>query len=99
MAGLLDAVLEPGFLHALVERVRAARPELAAGRRPDQRRRRALDRMQPLLLRAVEPRDRAEQPPRVRVLRVVEEAPRLGALHDTAGVHDDDLVRDLGDDA
>src|SRR5439155_8998202 len=82
VARLLDAVLEAGLLDALVERMRAARPELAAGRRADQRRRRALDRVQALLLRPVEPRDRAEQPPRVRMLWVVEEAARLRALHD-----------------
>src|SRR5207253_10441388 len=76
-----------------------ARAELAAGRRPDQRGRRALDRVQALLPRTVEARDRAEQPPGVRMLRVVEEAARVGPLDDAAGVHDDDLVRDLRDDA
>ena len=55
--------------------------------------------MQALLLRAVEARDRAEQPPRVRVLRVVEELPSRRALDDAAGVHDNDLVCDLRDDA
>ena len=33
------------------------------------------------------------------MLRVVEKAARLSALDHPAGVHDDDLVRDLGDDA
>ena len=94
-----DAVLERRLLHALVERMRAARPELAARRRLDQRRRRALDRVQPVGLRPVEPRDRAEQAPRVGHLRVVEELARLGLLDDPAGVHDDDLVGDVGDDA
>ena len=65
----------------------------------DQRRRRALDRVQPLRLRPVEPRDRAEQAPGVRVLRVVEDVALRAALDDAAGVHDDDLVGDLGDDA
>ena len=83
----------------LLERVRAARPELAALRQVDQRRRRALDRVQLLRLGPVEPRDRAEQPPRVRVLRVVEDVPLRAALDDPARVHDEDLVGDLGDDA
>src|SRR2546423_14258939 len=99
MPGLLHAVLEPRLLDAFVERVWAARPELAAGRRPDQRRRRAFDRVQPFLLRAVETGDRAEQAPRVRMLWVVEEAARLRTLDDAPGVHDDDLVCDVRDDA
>ena len=45
MAALLDAVRELGLLDALVEGVRAPRPELAALRQVDQRRRRALDRV------------------------------------------------------
>ena len=96
---VLDAVSQLGLLEALLERVRAARPELAALRQVDQRRRRALDRVQLLRLRPVEPRDRAEQAPGVRVLRVVEEVPLRAALDDPAGVHDEDLVGDLGDDA
>src|SRR3954463_16727375 len=90
--GRLDAVLEGRLLDALLERVWATRPELAAGRRVDHRRRRALDRVQPLRLRPVEPRDRAEQAPRVRHLWVVEEVALLGALDDATGVHHDDLV-------
>ena len=73
VAGGLDAVLEPRLL-ACTSRTRAGS---AAGtcspRRVDQRRRRAFDRVQTLRPRPVEPRDRAEQAPRVRHLRVVEE--------------------------
>ncbi len=98
MAGLLDAVLEARLLHALVEGVRAAWPELAAGRGADERGRRALDRVQPLLPGPVESRDRSEQAPRIRHLRVVEERPRRRPFDDPARVHDEDLVRDVGDD-
>ena len=56
-----------------LERVRAARRERAAGRQREQRRRQAGDRRQPVRPRAVEARDRAEQAPGVRVLRVREE--------------------------
>ena len=98
--GVLDAVLERRLLRALLERVRAARPELAALRQVDQRRRRAGDRVQPRRpvgrsSRGIEP----EQPPRVGMLRVVEELPLRALLDDAAGVHDHDLVGDLGDDA
>ena len=88
-----------GFLLALLERVRAARPELAAFRQVDERGRAALDRVQALGPRPVETRDRAEQAPRVRHLRVVEDIPLRTALDDTAGVHDDDLVCDFRDHA
>ena len=74
MARLLDAVLE----RAAPRRTSRTRAGSAAGTCSpaaalisdggD-----ALDRVQPIRLRPVEPRDRAEQPPRVRVLRVVEE--------------------------
>src|SRR5206468_12330117 len=95
----VDAVLERRLLLALLEGVRAARAELAAPREVDQRRRRALDRVQALGLRPVEPRDRAEQAPRVRVLRVVEDVALPAVLDHAARVHDEDLVRHLGDDA
>ena len=49
-------------------RVGAARMEVAARRRVDQARRRARDRHELLLARAVERRDRLQQPPRVGVL-------------------------------
>ena len=57
------------------------------------------DRRQPLRAVAVDARDRAEQPPRVGVLRVVEELVERALLDDAAGVHDDDAVGDVGDDA
>src|SRR5256884_159347 len=56
---LLDAALDPE---------RAARMERAAGGQVAQVRRQALDRAQGLVLLGVEPRDRLEQGPRVRVL-------------------------------
>src|SRR5438876_11202614 len=99
MPRLLDAVLERGLLHALVERMRAPWPELAALREVDQRRRRAGDRVQTLRLRPVEARNRPEQTPRVRMLRVVEELPLRSAFDDASRVHDDDLVRDVGHNA
>src|SRR5205814_670967 len=92
VAGRADAVLEPRLLLALLERVRTARPELAALRQIDERRRRPLDRVQALDPRPVETRDRSEEAPRVRHLRVVEDVPLRATLDDAAGVHDDDLV-------
>src|SRR5207302_866818 len=84
MAGRFDAVVEARLLRALLEGMRAARTELAALRCVDQRRRRPLDRMQALRARSVEARDRTEQPPRVRMLRVVEEIPLVALLDDAA---------------
>ena len=54
------------------------------------------DRRQPLRSRPVHARDRPEQPPRVRVLRVVEDLVERPLLDDPAGVHDGDPVRDVG---
>ena len=48
---------------------------------------------------AVDPRDRTEQPPRVGVLRVVEELVERALLDDPAGVHHDHAIGDVGDDA
>src|SRR5207342_2640171 len=90
VARLLDAILERRLLPALLEGVRAAWAELAALREVDQRRRRALDRVQPVGLRPVESRDRAEQPPGVGMLRVVEDLALRPHLDDAAGVHDHD---------
>src|SRR2546429_3617201 len=99
MSGRADAVLEPRLLPALLERVRAARAELATLRRVDERRRRSLDRVQALDARPVETWDRPEETPRVRHLRVVEDIPRRALLDHAAGVHDEDLVGDFGDHA
>src|SRR5580765_6589571 len=55
--------------------------------------------MQTLLLWTIEARDRPEQAPRVRVLRVVEERSLRGSLNHAARVHDDDLVRDVRNDS
>ena len=48
---------------------------------------------------AVEPGDRAQQPPRVRVLRVVEDLVERALLDDPPGVHHEHAVGDVGDDA
>ena len=61
-----------------------------------QRRRQPGDRRQPLRPRPVDPRDRAQQAPRVRVLRVVEDLVERSLLHDPARVHDRDPVGDVG---
>src|SRR5690349_20729506 len=98
MPGGLDALLEARLLYALFERVRTSRPELAAHQHVDQRRRHALDRVWAVWPLAVEARDRDEQAPRVRHLRVVEEIARARALGDATRVHDENLVRDVGDD-
>src|SRR5580765_2247114 len=55
--------------------------------------------VQTILLLTVETRDRPEQPPGVRVLRVVEERTLRGSLDHAARVHDDDLVRDVRNDS
>ena len=69
---------------SVIERMRAARAEVAAGRRVQQRRRQARDRRQPLRAVAVDARDRAEQAPGVGVLRVVEELVERALLDDAA---------------
>ena len=81
-----------------VHHVRAARMEAAAARRVEQRRRLALDLDEPLDV-DVEPRQRAEQAPRVRHVRALEEPLDRRLLDHLGRVHDDDLVGDLGDDA
>src|SRR5215471_7378146 len=73
VAGGLDAVFERRLIHALLERVRAARSELTALGQVDQRGRRPFDRVQALDARAIEAGNRAQQAPRVRHLRVVED--------------------------
>ena len=79
--------------------MRAARPEMAARRRLQQRRRHPRDRRQALPAVAVDPRDRAQQAPRVGMLRVVEDLVERPLLDDAAGVHDDDAVGDVRDHA
>src|SRR5690242_6832033 len=80
-----DAVLEPRLLLALLECVRAPRAELATVRQVDQRRRGTLDRVQALRPGPVEARDRPEQAPRVRHLRVVEDVALRATLDDAPG--------------
>ena len=80
--------------------VRTARMEGAAAGKGDQARRPTGDRHQRLVARAVEPGDRPQQAPGVRVLRAhakIVVGRRL--LDDLAGIHHGDLVGVLGDDA
>ena len=80
-------------------RVGAARVEVAARRAVDQARRRARDRHELLLARAVERRDRLQQAPRVGVLGAGEQQLGRGRLDDPPGVHHRDVVGHLGDHA
>src|SRR5260221_9043359 len=84
---------------AATDRERAARLELAAGRQPDHVRRRAVDRLQRLAIIGVEPRDGAEQRPRVGVLRVGEDIPGRALLDDPPRVHHHHPVAHPGDHA
>ena len=82
---------------AHVEHVGAARMERAARRHEDQRGRQPLDRHQPLLgVAVVQPRDRLQEPPRVRVVRAVVDVATVAGLHDLAGVHHLDVVAVFG---
>ena len=83
---------------ALLAAVRAARRERAARRQRDEVRRLAQDGREPRLLGLVEPRQRRQQAPRVRVVGVVEDLVHGAVLDGAAAVHDHDLVGDLGDD-
>ena len=93
------ARLERRRLRALRELVPAARAEVAAGRAVVHRGRHSRYGRQALGPRPVHPRDRAQQAPRVRVLRVVEDLVDRPLLDDAPGVHDEDAVGDVGDDA
>src|SRR5262245_8610889 len=73
----------------------AARVEPASGRRVQQRGRLAADLREALDV-AVESRQRAEQPPGVRVLRPGEDLVHGSPLDDLGGVHHDDVVGRLG---
>src|SRR5438477_12437634 len=83
---------------AAIDRERAAGPELASLRQARHVGRRALDRLEPAAHFGVEPRDRAEQRPGVRVLRVVEDVFSAALLDDPTCIHDDDAVAHAGDD-
>ena len=97
MVGLaVEAGLERRHLDALRELVRAAGPEVAALGPVGQRRRQARDRRQALGPRPVDAGDRAQQPPRVGVLRVVEDLVERPLLDDPARVHHRDPVGDVG---
>ena len=83
---------------ALPLRVEAPGVEGAAGRRREQARRLPGDRIEPLEV-GIEPRERVHEPDRVRVSRVVEDLVDARELDHAAGVHDDDPVGELGDQA
>src|SRR5262249_59029470 len=76
----------------------AARMEAAALWKSERAWHHAIDRRQAVLL-AVQLWDRAEQSDGIGMLRVSEERRDLGTLDDFAGIHHDDLLRELGDDA
>src|ERR1044072_1188848 len=76
--------------------VRAARVEGAAGRHVDQAGRGALDRDQPLGLVTVDAGHRAEQPPGVRVLGLVEDLLGRSPLDAPARVHHQQGVGEVG---
>ena len=86
------------LLLAAIEDIRAARVEPAAAGRRQQRRRLAGNLDEPVDV-GLESRQRAEQAPRVRVQRMLEELVDRRLLGHPRRVHDDDLVGDLGDDA
>ena len=73
--------------------------ERAAGPDRARRRHRARDLVEALVRSSVERRDRPQQPPGVGVARVEKSVPTSRILDDAAGVHDDDPLADLGDDA
>ena len=83
---------------APVEGELAAGPEPAAAGRAKERRRLAGDLGQPLEL-DVEPREGAEQPPRVGVQGLLEQREHGRVLGHAGRVHHDDVVCRLGDDA
>src|SRR5438105_2996746 len=85
------------LLLADVSPVLAARLEAASRRRRDEVRRQAFDREQLPLALLVKTRDRAQQAPRVRHLRIREELGRVGLLDDLAAVHHVDTLGHPGD--
>src|SRR3712207_3664362 len=82
--------LERRVLRALLELVRAAWPKVAALGARRKRRRHAADRRQPIGPRQVQPRDRSEQPPGVRMLGVVKDFLEGPLLDHATRVHDED---------
>src|SRR3954469_9823969 len=96
-AARLHALRELRPRRAQVEAIGATGLEAAAGRRRERRRRRARDAGEPVDARSAQARDRVEQAPGVRVLRIAEDGPPRAFLDDAAGVHDDDPFRELRD--
>src|SRR5215204_2209162 len=94
-----EARLQGRNLGALVKLVRATRAEMAALRTMGQGGRQPGDCRQPPQPRPVHARDRAEQPPGVRVLGVVEDLVQRPLLDYPARVHDEDPVRYVRNDA
>src|SRR5262245_63569279 len=79
------------------EAIGAAWVEAAAGRKCDRRRRRSLDRDEPVET-ALDRGHRSEESPRVRVLGRLEELAGWSDLHHASRVHDEHRVGGLGDD-
>ena len=79
--------------------MRAARREPAARGRRKQRRRRARDRGETARPGPVDARHRAQQPPRVRMLRIAEDIRSRALLDHAACVHHDHPLGEVGDDA
>src|SRR5438270_840453 len=84
---------------APVDAKHAARMERAPGGKVDEAGRQALDGPERLVLLGVEARDRAEQRPRVGMLRVREDVGGRSRLDDLAGVHHDQALAHAGDHA
>src|SRR5207302_6713507 len=88
------ARLELGLDRASREGVRATRCKATTWGQVDERRWQPPNRLEPLRPRLVDPRDRAEEPPGVRVLRIVEDVGGRRAFDDAPRVHNRDPVRD-----
>src|SRR5438477_11013274 len=86
-----------GNLFALATRVRAARPERAAGRELRERRHHPLNLLEPLARSGIA-RNRIEQAARVGMPRYVEHVDGSALLDDATGIHHTDAVGQPGDD-
>src|ERR1700681_4215839 len=85
------------LLPAALDHEWAARMETAASHGSEGIWHLALDRGEPILF-DVEPGYRAQQPDRVRMLRLCEKCRHSGALDDAPGVHHHHIVGELGHD-
>src|SRR5262245_19751888 len=91
----LDALGELRPRRAEVEAIGAAGLEAAAWARRERRGRRPRDSREPVDARPAEPRNRTQQSPGVRMLRVAEDSRPRPLLDDAARVHDDDPLGEL----